>query len=378
VADIRPLERDDIPQVASLYEHVARSGSRAAPRGLGAYFAETFLDHPWFDPEIPSLVYQEQNGTIAGFLGSSVRRLLFDGSPIRACVSGQVVTEPRIRSQAAGAFLMRACLEGPQDLTLTDGASTVVEHIWARLGGEAFQIACVGWLRVFRPALFAVDLAAIRRKRHALGSANRSLARILDAATSRVPGRLFRPPRSDALTEPLTPRGLAEHIDEVAAWTSVRPDYDEAFLKWLFREMAAVTERGRLVCRLIRDPNRVVQGWYVYYLVPGRIGHVLQIAATEHGVETVVEHLLHDAWSGGAAALQGRLEAHLREPLARRRCIFHGGGSLALVHSRDHRLLHAIQSGRSLLTRMEGEWWMGHHLQPFEETADYEVAAPVP
>ena len=71
---IRPLERDDLPQVVSLYEHVARSGSRTPPPGLAAYFERTFLDHPWADPEIPSLVYADGD-KIVGFLGSSVRRL---------------------------------------------------------------------------------------------------------------------------------------------------------------------------------------------------------------------------------------------------------------------------------------------------------------
>ena len=31
---IRPRERDDLEQVAALYEHVARSGSRTPPSGL--------------------------------------------------------------------------------------------------------------------------------------------------------------------------------------------------------------------------------------------------------------------------------------------------------------------------------------------------------
>jgi hypothetical protein len=368
VADIRPLTRDDIPQITSLYEHVARSGSRTPPSELAGYFADTFLDHPWADPEIPSLVYQEEDGTIAGFLGSSVRRLLFDGKPVRACVSGQLVTEPRIRSQAAGVFLTRTCMAGPQDLTLTDGASPTVEQMWDRLGGEAFQIACVGWLRVFRPWHFTVDLVARRRNRER-ASAGRPFWSLLDSMTTRLPGAPLRPPRSESTGEPLTPGAVMKHLPQVSESFRVRPDYDDDFLEWLFGEMAAVTRRGTLVSRLVRDRNRRVQGWYVYYLRRGGIGDVLQIVGGGRDVDDVVDNLFQDAWANGAAGLQGRVEAHLRVPLSRRRCAFYGSGSLALIHSREPELLHAIQSGRALLTRMEGEWWMGHHLQPFHREA---------
>jgi len=367
VADIRPLTRDDIPQITSLYEHVARSGSRTPPSELAGYFANTFLDHPWADPEIPSLVYEEEDGAIVGFLGSSVRRLVFDGRPIRACVSGQLITEPRIRSQAGGVFLMRACMAGPQDLTLTDGASFVVEQIWDRLGGEPFQIACVDWLRVFRPWRFAGDFLAHRRKHTRLGVTVRPLWSLLDAMTLRLPGPSLRPKATETIAEPLTPRAVMEHLPHVAESFRVRPDYDEGFLDWLFREMALVARRGTLVSRLVRDRKHRVRGWYVYYLRPGGIGHVLQIVGSERDLDDVLGDLFRNAWSNGAAALLGRVDAHLREPLARRRCLFRPSESLALIHARDPKLLHAIQSGRALLTRMEGEWWMGHHLQPFEQ-----------
>ena len=91
----------------------------------------------------------------------------------------------------------------------------------------------------------------------------------------------------------------------------------------------------------------------------------VQVAAHEHEVGDVLDHLLHDARSRGASGIQGRVEAHLRAPLSRRRAVFHASGFLALLHSRDAGILHAIQSGWALLTRLEGEWWMGHHLEPF-------------
>jgi hypothetical protein len=106
----------------------------------------------------------------------------------------------------------------------------------------------------------------------------------------------------------------------------------------------------------------------VYYLKPGGISQVLQIAAAEREVGLVLDHLVHHAWSGGATALRGRVEPRLLGPLARHRCFMHYTG-MALVHATDQQILGAIALGQSLLTRLDGEWWMGHHVLDFGQPA---------
>ena len=76
---IRPLARGDLEQVADLYARIARPRDAAPPRLLADHFADTLLDQPWADPEIPSLVYDE-DGQIRGFIGSHVRRFELDGA----------------------------------------------------------------------------------------------------------------------------------------------------------------------------------------------------------------------------------------------------------------------------------------------------------
>jgi hypothetical protein len=365
MADIRPLERDDLPHVASLYERVARSGSHTAPPGLVEYFERTLLDHPWADDEIPSLVYVKA-GRIAGFLGSSVRRLRFDGRPIRLGVSGQLVTDPEIRNRAAGAFLMREYMNGAQDLMLTDTASDTVRRIWAGIGGTTNHLCCVGWVGVFRPLRFALDLLSRRDGRAVFARAGRPFGAALDAVAVRLARGTLRPGRPDGSDEELTPPALAEHVAGVTGSARLRPEYeDEDFVRWLLREIGEIRTRGELVARLVRDGRGRVVGWYVYNAPPGGIAQVLQITGHDRGIDVVLDHLLHDAWSRGACAIQGRVEAHLLDALASRRCLLHASGYLTLIHSRDEELLHAIQSGEALLTRLEGEWWMGHHLLSF-------------
>jgi hypothetical protein len=366
---IRPLEREDLPQVAALYEHVARSGSRTPPPGLLPYFERMFLDYPWADPEIPSLVYEDEEGKIAGFLGSSVRRLTFDGRPIRLGISGQLVTEPRIRNQAAGAFLMREYMKGPQDLTITDTASELVRRIWEGIGGETYHLACIGWARVFGPWRFGAAYLGRRRGIGAIARGGRPIWRALDAVSTPLLGGLVRPePAAGVTSEELTPRAYVESLGTVTRTLRVRPEYDETFLEWLFGELDAVRTRGTVMRSLVRSPSGDVQGWYVYFHEPGGLGQVLQIAAEERHADVVIDSLFREAKEAGAAGLQGRVEPTLREPLARRRCLFHQSGYLSLMHSRDPQLLHAIHAGRALMTRLEGEWWMGHHSEPFDSS----------
>jgi hypothetical protein len=363
---IRPLERADLPEVAALYEMVARSGSRTPPPGLAKHFEDTFLDHPWADPDIPSLVYQGADGKIVGFIGSQVRRMRLNGSVLRFGCSGHLVTEPEARKGAVGAFLMRAYQAGPQDLTFTDTASDYVRKVWESLGGEKSQLACVGWARLLRPWHASADFVGRRRE---LGRARRAaepLLAALDSASVGVARRRFEPPEPEGSSEELTAEAVAEHIGALARAFPVRPAYDEdGFLAWLLDEAAAVKTRGELVKRLVRGADGRVRGWFIYYVRPGAIAQVLTVAGAEKDIDVVLDHLLRDAWERGAAAIQGRTEGHLFRAVSERKGFLHTSGYLALIHGRSPEVLHAVQSGRALLTRLEGEWWMGHHLEPF-------------
>ncbi len=359
--EIRPLERADLPQVASLYEHVARSGSWDAPPGLVEYFEETFFDYPWADPEIPSLVY-EDDGKISGFLGSNVRPFVFDGAPVRLAISGQLVTDPDVRTRAAGAFLLKRFLEGPQDLTITDTASDTARRIWEGLGGETMHIGSIGWARVFSPLRSVWDYKT-RTGGSRVAPVVRPVLSAVDAVGSLAARRALRVSAPSGSTEVLTPEALREHIGAVAKPYRLHPSYaDSAGTKWLLEQVARVTQRGELVARLVRHADGRPLGWFVYYHRSGGIAQVLAVAAAGNALGEVLDALLADARERGAVAVQGRVEPHLLEHLSGRRAIFHKSGYLPLIHSPRPELLHAIHSGRALLTRLAGEWWMGHHL----------------
>ncbi len=139
MSEIRALEVRDIEQVAALYERVVRSGANEASPGLVDYFRRTLLDHPMSDPDIPSLVSEDDAGRIVGFIGSHPRQARLGEQQIRIGCSGQLVSDPVHGNPAVGALLMRQYLAGPQDLTITDGATPLVSEMWTRHGRSAWR-----------------------------------------------------------------------------------------------------------------------------------------------------------------------------------------------------------------------------------------------
>lgn len=360
---IRALERGDLPGVCRLYEAVVRSGSPDPPPRLVEYFERTLLDYPWVDPAIPSLVYEDPGGEIVGFLGSHVRRLRVDGRRVRMACSGQLVASPVARQRGIGALLMRRYLAGPQEITITDGATDLVRRMWTGLGGQPLAHASIGWTRVFRPAATGIASLSRRDWHSGLTRSLRFVAPPLDGVLNALFGSWVEllPPEPEADAEPLTIDALLSQMRDAARSLRLHPDYDAEYLRWLLAELEAVDVRGVPVRHLVHDHRGRVAGWYVYYLTPGDVAQVLQVAAPNGDPNLVLDHLFWHAARGGAVAVQGRLEPPLLGLLKGRRCLLHRT-EWALVHCQDQSLLGLLGSTKALLTRLEGEWWMGHHL----------------
>lgn len=276
-----------------------RPGSSDPLAETAAYFERTTLDHPWADPEIPSLVFVNR-GAVEAFVGSYVCRMRFEGQPIRAACPGSLVAAPEVRNQAAGALLLRQYMNGPQDVTFTDTAGEPVRRMWERLGGEIAHVGALSWARIFRPCGLARERLLERRG----GRASRALLPPLCAAVDAVALRLSRgalkPAPSPASAEALTPEAMLRELPRLTASLRLYPAYDDEYLEWLFEELSRPRRRGTLVRHLVRDADRVL-GWYVYYLKPGGISRVLQVVGSDKDVGSVLDHLFHDAERRGAA-----------------------------------------------------------------------------
>ena len=122
--------------------------------------------------------------------------------------------------------------------------------------------------------------------------------------------------------------------------------------------MEAVDLGDRLVRRLVRAGDGRPAGSYVMYVTAYGKAQVMQVAAGREDMGLVLDHLAHDAAVEGAVELRGRVEAGLLPHLRKQRWCRLTRSEWAMVSSRDPALIGAVLSGRALVTRMEGEWWM--------------------
>jgi hypothetical protein len=359
MSEIRPMRIEEVHEVAQLYRFVDKSDWRIPPQELPSWLERTLFAHPWFDREIPSLVYVDDSGAILGFIGSHVRRMRFDGEPIRMAAAGPLIAHPQVRNRGVGAMLWRRYLAGPQELTITDGASDEMRQIFELIGGQMMHPSSIAWARVFRPWSYVGNrvLHANVHLRTQIKPWARRVLPLLDVPTARaIP--YFHPPNGSGTTdELLTAELLLENLGPITRSLRLVPDYDKPFLDWVFAELNHNRTWGTPQRRLIRDDNGHVLGWYVYFVLPGEGCQVIQIAAHDRHAGKVLDSLFAHAVLHGGAAVQGRVEAHILAQLAQRKAMFRFSPR-SLVHSKRSDLLGAITSGHALLTRLEGEWWM--------------------
>jgi hypothetical protein len=371
---IRPLQSDDLQQVAALYEKVVRSGKPAPPPGLVEDFDRFFLKCPLADPEIPSLVFEDEDNRIAGFLGMYVRQLQLDGRSIRMACSGQLVTDETSRSRGVGIFLTREHLKGPQELSITDGSTHTVARLWEYLGGQTCQLRSIQWTKTFRPWAFAANRAKSRAPLRSLAVASRPFTWLLDQPSSLL-RRASAKPEQKITTQDLGVREMVSSWKSLTAKRRLTMDYNEEYLDWLMKEMRSIRSRGALHAKSVVDKRGSILGWYIYFLAGGGTAQVVQLIAADGQADTVVDAMFEDADRRGAAAMAGRVEPDLLESLTRHRCHLRYGQPLSLIHSPDPEILSLLNSKFALLTRLDGELWTSFHRETYHQGVTADTAA---
>src|SRR5437762_6086480 len=196
---VRTFCAADIPQVAEVHRRAFKTIGESTPELLAeyeAYFTRVFLRNPWRCDDIHPLVYQEDNGQISGFLGVLPRRMSLRGQTVRVAIMTNFVVSPDARG-LAGAKLLRAFLDGPQDLAIADEASPGVRKMWEGLGGATSLPYSMHWYYPLRLSQFGV--LVLKQKKilpSYLAKAVSPMARALDIFGERIVKFPVRPSKS--------------------------------------------------------------------------------------------------------------------------------------------------------------------------------------
>jgi hypothetical protein len=357
VDTVRRFTRDDIPRVAQLHREVYPPGTahRTDVGAYDAYFNSVFLQNPAGEGPLSSLVYEEGNGKIVGFVGIVRRRVTINGCRYEAAVSSQFIVGRQANTPLVAVRLLKAYVEGPQDLSIADEATESARKLWESVGGTTLPLQSLYWTRPLRPARLAISFARQRRALAPFAIAAAPLAWALDTLATRLPGGHFRQADPSVDAEELSAKTIAAYAQDMYRDQAMWVDYDERTLQWLFDRAATRRSGGRVLTAAFRRKLNVV-GWYICHLHPGGQAQVVQLAATSSSINDVLDHLFYHAWRNGAVAANGRLDPRFMQVLSDKYCLFHRRGPWFLVKARRPELLSAFQSGKAAFSLIDGEW----------------------
>src|SRR3989454_4487110 len=267
---VRPLAERDVPQVVNLYGRIFRKRGIHDPAAAGEYLHEVLCRNPWRDDALPSLVYEDDGGRIAGCLGVMPRKMHFEGRPIEAAISHTFMVEPGSRSSLAALALARTFLSGGQDLSIAEGG-TPSSRILERFGGSTSLLLSLRWTRPLRPSRYLLSFLSRRGLAAPVSWAIPPLCAAADALAPVILGAPALLARPRLTGEDLGTDDLLECLSRVTAERSLRPAYDRESLNWLLNLLARKRDRGLFQRVAVRDAAGDVLGWYLFYLNRGGV-----------------------------------------------------------------------------------------------------------
>ena len=353
---IRLVERDDIPTIVDLHRRIF-GVPPGTPQSDDLDYGTIFFDHPWFDPEIRSILY-EKDGELLGFMGIVARPMMFKDRRIRMAVPTRFMVDAERGGALIAVQLLKHLATMPIDLAVNDSSNDVMREVWLRARAEVFHFSSLRWTRAFQPLEWA--RWRLRQGSGAAGTVGRWSRPATwpgDALVRRMGWNDFS--SGDGLrAEPtLDASRLLPVIEAEGARRSLRPVLDESTFAWQLAELGAGESIRRLRGAVVLDKRDRDVGWYLYIHEPRGPAEVLQLGALRGREEAVFATLSAEAHDGGAIALTGRTDPRFLPALAHQRCTIKAGIPWSLLVSTDPDIVSALQCGDAHFSRLEGEWW---------------------
>lgn len=359
MSTVRPLATGDLDQVATLFS-ATFLGRRAGVRDwVKACLRNTYLDDPFNDPEIPALVHVTDDGRINGFVGVHVVPYLVDGRRVRAAFCGALMSEGEGRDPMVGARLLKAYLAGAQDVSISETANVVSQNLWERLHGKVLAGHSLDWVRVLRPAGFALAVASgkvapLRIFAPLARFADQRIARGRKAAN--FGGITGEAPAGPLVREEANLADIAGLVRRFSDVLAARPDWENGYLEHVLAVALDKPAFGAPVMMAVRTRAGEPVGGFFYHARPGGIGRVLQVLYAPGRAGIVLDHLFADAHARGVVALRGRSQPELVEASTRRSMLFLTVSASVLL-TKDAALAAPFLNGNCMLNGLAGESW---------------------
>ncbi|RCK72838.1 MAG: hypothetical protein IGBAC_0330 [Ignavibacteriae bacterium] len=351
---VRKFELEDIEQVIDLNIKSFVRSKDLSREVQYEIFKEVCFNNPWYNEEVRSLVYEDSNGKIKGFLGVVPRKFHFEGKDILIGVGQHLMVD---KVPLASLQLFKEFFAGPQDLSITDMAVDVGRPLWERLGGETIYLHSIYWRKPLKPISFALLMTKPKLYNARVFLPIRSIFKIADYILSRPSFSQQKFGLNNFELKELEVNDFLINLNRFYEHKSLKPVYDSKSLLWLFERLKNEKRFGEFQKIVVLNKEGIVMGWFLYNLLKNGSSNVLQIVADDQTIETVINALFYHAWCKGAIELIGRLDPEFMRTFFDRRCFFMPGRNWMLAHSRRKEIIDALHSNRAFFTRLEGDLW---------------------
>jgi hypothetical protein len=355
---IRPYGPEHARRVIALHRRRFLHGQPVEPERRAAieeFFTRSIFEDPWQHDDLPSFVYETADGDVTGFIGVLPRDMSFDGAPIRVAVASAFMVEPA--SRPASIALLRHLLRGPQDLTLTDGATEVTRRILERLGFRSYPSMSMSWFRVFRPSQLVLHryTRAATPAQRVLARVGRPVCTLVDRPIGAVRElKTSVPDPAPVRSRPLPDAELLELITDASGTERLRPRYDEHSLSRVLDVWRRARHRGSFTQRVVESADGSTLGWYLGHVQPDGTSEIIQIRSRDGSDEAVFGCMLFDCSSRGSALVQGRARTGMLRPALANDCFFRPTAWM-LAHTRNAEIFDAFAAEDIFLSALENE-----------------------
>jgi len=353
---VRPFKIDDSAAVADIHWRVFQHKRAPSPDSLRDYFQTLYLSQLPSELPIGSLVYEDDQGAVRGFVGGIPLRLRYRQKRIWALVAGNHMVDPDLRAPFAGAVLLRRLFAGPQDLTYSDTSNSVSVRMWKSLGAEVFLANSIQWIRILQPLRFALAISRRRVLGRVCSPFLFPLASIPDFVDRRRLSRSLDKKNAQLDQRELDVETMLSGLEQLVDDRALVPAYDSESLNWRLSLAGDKQDCGSLIKTGVYEKGRLL-GWYILYAQQREIAEVLQIVANSKTIDRVLNHLFKSALQEKCVAVMGSMDPMLFGGYTQNKCSTYIHASVAIAHSRDPEIIRDMHQGSTFLSRLEGEWW---------------------
>ncbi len=353
IAKVRPMEPDDVPQVARLFFAAFRKSRLSSFPDFETYLHDLIFTHPNYRAETGSLVSVNAEGRVQGAMSVLPMGYRVDDAPVTSRLLCTFMAAPDANPGGIAELTLSIRPKAGQ-ICFSDSAAPVSVGHFRAIGGQPLPCQSLQWFKVFRPLAFAAGKVAdrmpgrLRRLRRAMTVPSRPPAGESGQSGAKTP----------ALTvEEIDAAGFSAQAALLLQDYRVAPTLLPAELEWIGRLSGNGRGHGGLRLLAARDGKGEIAGLFSMVGGMGGVAEVLDIFSRAGAQAAVIAAMLARLRAEGYVYATGRLRLDLIEGFSEQSGIWCRHGAHVYVASRLPGVREAMRTGGVHVGGTAGEGW---------------------